>query len=578
MHYRVGSIDVDPGNYHLSENGDPVAVEPKVFDLIVYLIRNRDRLVTRQELFDRIWQGRVVTDTSLSNHIKSARKVLGDDGQKQEVIKTIHGRGYQFIADAEEVDEKTRAPGKPGTVHSHDADKSIAVLAFSDLSPERDQEYFSDGLSEELINLLAKIPDLRVISRTSSFSFKDKNTSTQEIGSRLNVTHILEGSVRKSGDRLRITTQLIKVSDESHLWSGTFDETMGDVFRIQDDIAQAVIKQLKVTLLGAADKSTDVNPDAYTLFLRAKYFYHKVTPETVGMAEKLIKESIAIDPRYAPSWELLSSIILRDTVYFVSRPNKEGIGQAMSALEKSLELDSEFARSYATLAGIDLSRWESDAANYNINKALLLDNTDIHVLNVASIVALHSGRIDDAIAYLQRAIKLDPLEAVHYYNLSLDYLFLGRLDEATEAIKQCELLEPDSANQHALKAWIMLAQGKYEMALEEAEKEPYELFKLFVKNVILFYLGAKTESERLLAQFIEQYGANAPTYVALVYAARMDNDPAFEWLEKAFQQQDPDLRAGISYYFFRYIWSDPRWGAFLDKLGLPEGHWLIQGM
>ena len=575
MHYRVGSIDVDTLNYHLSENGNPVAVEPQVFDLIVYLITNRERLVTRQEIFDNIWQGRIVSDTSLSNHIKSARKALGDDGKRQLVIKTIHGRGYQFIADTEEVIEKTETLKKPEIVPSSDADKSIAVLAFSDLSPEQDQEYFSDGLSEELINLLTKISELRVISRTSSFSFKSKNTSTEEIGNQLNVTHILEGSVRKAGDRLRITTQLIKVSDESHLWSETFDETMGDVFRIQDDIAQAVIKQLKTTLLGAEDTSTDVNSDAYTLFLKAKYFYHDNTPETTDKAEKLVNESIAIDPHYSPSWELLSSILLTDTVNFFSKPYKEGLEQAKSAVEKSIELDPEFARSYATLARINLSHWESDTANYNINKALLLDNTNTHVLNAASIVSLHSGKMDDAIAFLQRAIKLDPLEGVHYFNLAIHQLSIGKLDEATDAIKQYEFLEPDTANQHAIMAWIMIAQGKYELALEETEKEPYEFFKLFVKNVVLFCLGEKIESERLLAQFIEQYGDIVPTYVALVYSARMENDRAFEWLETAFQQQDPDLPAGISYYFFRYIWSDPRWDAFLGKLGLPEGHWLM---
>ncbi|MCK4711077.1 MAG: winged helix-turn-helix domain-containing protein, partial [Gammaproteobacteria bacterium] len=206
----MGNIEVDTLNFHLSESGDPVSVEPQVFDLIVYLMTNRDRLVTRQEIFDKLWSGRIVSDTSLSNHIKSARKALGDDGQKQQVIKTVHGRGYQFIAHIEEViedksSEKSDATKKPETEQSSDTDNSIAVLAFSDLSPEHDQEYFSDGLSEELINLLAKIPELRVISRTSSFSFKGTKTTTEEIGNQLNVTHILEGSVRKAGNRLRIT-------------------------------------------------------------------------------------------------------------------------------------------------------------------------------------------------------------------------------------------------------------------------------------------------------------------------------------------------------------------------------------
>jgi len=627
MHYRVGSIDVDTLNYHLSENGNPVAVEPQVFDLIVYLITNRERLVTRQEIFDNIWQGRVVSDTSLSNHIKSARKALGDDGKKQLVIKTIHGRGYQFIADTEEVADQegstnyakvssllTEKKPKPHRLttkstifsafffvllilmvsggwwfifgqnnanksseaaQSSNAGKSIAVLAFSDLSPEKDQEYFSDGLSDELINLLAKIPELRVISRTSAFSFKGKNASTEEIGNQLNVTHILEGSVRKAGNRLRITTQLIQVSDESHLWSETFDETMDDVFRVQDDIAQAVTKQLKITLLEAADKTTTVNPDAYTLFLNAKYLFHKYTPETTGKAELLVNESIAMDPHYAPSWHLLSAILVRSALNFNSKPYKEGLEQAKSAAEKAIELDTGFAPAYATLARVNLVSWEFKTANTNINKALLLDSSNADVLNVASIVAIYSGKIDDAIAYLQRAIKIDPLEGTHYFNLSLNYVYLNQLDEATEFLKKYDLFHPDAAIQHSLMAWIMLAQGKCKSALEEAGKEPHEFFKLFAKSAVLFCLGKTEKSDSLLTQFIEQHGDIHPTYVAYLYATRKENDRAFKWLDIAFQQQDPALLEQINFNQFRNLWSDPRWDAFLNKLGLPEGHWLL---
>ena len=577
MIYRVNNVEIDTSNFQLTENGAPISVEPKVFDLIVYMVTNRNRLITRQELFDNIWPGRIVSDTSLSNHIKSARKALGDDGQKQRVIKTVHGRGYQFVAETESLTEPVNTPDVSQTPTAPGDRKSIAVLAFSDLSPERDQEYFSDGLSEELINLLAKVPELRVISRTSAFSFKGKDTTAEEIGRLLNVTHLLEGSVRKAGNQLRITAQLVQVSDESPLWSETFDREMKNVFEIQDDIAHAVLDQLKLNLFNESVKSTPVNPDAYTLFLEARFLSEQHTADSNAKAEKVIRDSISLDPDYAPAWDLLGHVIYAATTNYLLVAAEEGLEEAAAAIQRSIDIDPEYAPAYASRAILNVSNWEFEEARKNIEKAMLLDRNNSIILNIAALVAKELGRIEESFPLLQRAIKLDPLRYVLYFNLGIHYFVTNRLDEAVSAIRKFEYYHPGAAIQHHVMTKILIDQGKLDEALDEAEREPDPLWKLLARNLALFALGKRREADALLTEFIDKYGDISPADVAYLYAFRNEQDQAFEWLDISFQQRDPSMTEIINNRVFSTLWGDSRWHDFLSKLGLPQDHWLICG-
>ena len=575
MLYRTNNIQIDTLNYQLSENGKTIDIEPQAFDLIAYLITHRERLVTRQEIFDNLWSGRIVTDDSLSSLIKKARKLLGDDGKKQNIIKTIHGRGYQFIADIEEIDAQHQ-PVESSTIDLNSkVNKSIAVLAFTDFSPKQDQQYFSDGISEELINLLAKVSELRVISRTSSFSFKTKTNTAEEIGKLLNVTHLLEGSIRKSGNNIRITTQLIRVSDESHLWSETFNETMDDIFRIQDEIANVVIQKLKILLQVDSTKTTKVNPDAYILYLKAKYFTHQHNPESNHQAETIIKESISVDPEYAPSWLLLSTAIRRDTVNFFAKPYDEGLQQAKKAAYKAIEIDNQYASAFSSLALLNMECWEFNNANNNMEKALLLDSESSAVLNSVSIVTAMSGKLADANNYLKKAITLDPLNYRIHLNLGINHLILHQLDEAADAIKKYDLYYPDSIIHRSILAWVLIEQGKLEEALEVANKEPHEFWRLYALNGVIFASGKHDEANLLFKQFLDKFGDTNPTDIADLYAFRKEKDEAFKWLNIAYDRRDPQIVGAANYYTFRYLWSDPRWDLFLKKLQLPKDHILV---
>jgi TolB-like protein/tetratricopeptide (TPR) repeat protein len=572
MSYQFGSFEVDVSNFHLLENGKTVAVEPQVFDLLVYLVANRHRVVSRQELFGTIWKGRVVSDTSLNNHIKSARKAVGDNGKLQQIIKTIHGRGYQFIAHVEELpDEPSEDTRTPAT-----GKKTIAVLAFTDLSPNHDQEYFSDGISEELINLLDKIPELKVISRTSSFSYKGQNRSIREIASDLGATHILEGSVRKSGNDLRISAHLVQASDSVHLWSETYCRTLDDIFRTQDDIAESVTRQLQLTLFGKRTGTTPADPDAYSLYLQANHMHQKFTAEGSSKAEALVTQSIAIDSAYAPSWLLLSRILFRETSYLYQKPFADGLRLSEAAVLNAIELDDNCARAYAQLSLINIMNWDFTSSIANIHKAMTLNPDDSEILGTAAHNAMDLGRLHEAEELLKKAIDMDPFAAINYYNLGIVYLWLGRFDEALNAVRKYDHFRTDAALQHTTVSFIFLRQGMYEEALKEAEKEPHEFWKLYTQHCVFFAMGQKKKADNLLNAFTRRYGRRHPTTMAYLYACRKEVDSAFEWLETAYEQRDPNLVMKLNYTYFGNLHHDPRWRAFIIKMGFPDGHWLLE--
>jgi len=575
MLYRFGRHEVDTENFLLSDQWGRVAIEPQVFDLLVYLITNHNRVVSRQELFDSIWQGRVVSDTSLNNHIKSARKAVGDNGQLQQTIKTIHGRGYQFIANVTELpDHPDRETENDRSCHP--SQKTIAVLAFTDLSPDHDQEYFSDGISEELINLMTKIPELKVISRTSSFSYKNTNKSIKEIANDLGTTHVLEGSVRKSGNNVRITAQLIQASDSAHLWSETYRHTLDDIFRTQDDIAEAVTKQLELTLFGKMAKSIPANTDAYTLYLQAKHLHQQFTDEASLEAEKKVKQAIAIDANYAPAWLLLSRIVFQATSYLYKKPFSEGLNLSEEAVQRAIALDRNYARSYAQLSLINIMNWDFEQSIINIDKALSLGWNDSEIISIAAHNAMDLGRLDEALQLLSKAIGMDPFLAINYYNLGIVYGWLSRFDEALKAIHKYNEITPDAAIQHMTVSFILLRQGKHEEALFEANKEPHEFWRLFTQHCVLFTMGKETEADKLLIEFIDRYSEHHPTILAYLHACRGEIDDAFKWLETAYEQRDPNLIMKINYTFFRNLHEDTRWKKFILRMGFPEGHWLLE--
>ena len=460
---------------------------------------------------------------------------------------------------------------------------SIAVLPFANRSADANDEYFSDGLADELLNVLAKIKGLRVTARTSSFHFKGKDTTIAEIGRTLGVATVLEGSVRKAGNRIRVAVQLVRVEDSSHLWSESYDRTLDDIFAVQDDIAQSVVKELRTTLLGGtpdsdasgqakadvaqAAKGRATDPEVHRLCLQATYLLRQSTLASSARGIELLKQVLELDPRFALAWAWLGNAY--SGLAYNGLLEKEAVDRGREAVARALELEPDLADGYAALAGIQMNHdWDWDGAARSLRRAMELTPASSFVLRRAALLASKQGRFDDALEYCRRALEQDPLLAGVYGAIGITLEVTGRLEEAEAAYRKVVELTPDSILAHAQLSLVLLAQGRGDEALAEAAREPEETYRLWAIAIIEHDLGHKMQSDEALRTLIEKHGDDSAVQVAEVQAVRGEIDAAFEWLERAYEQRD----AGVSDLFalrgLRSLQADARWRVFVRKVGL----------
>ena len=445
---------------------------------------------------------------------------------------------------------------------------SIAVLPFVNMSDDKEQGYFSDGISEELLNLLAKVPQLKVAARTSSFSFKDKGVEIPEIARQLRVANVLEGSVRKSGDQLRITAQLIRAAEGYHLWSETYDRKMDDIFKIQDEIAGEVVKQLKVKLLGgAAPKVHTTDPKAYALYLQAREVGRQNTAESLAKSDALLHEVLEIDPRYTPAWgDLASNFIHKTRAGLLS--GQAGFAGTREAAEKALAIDPDYAPAHATL-GFVAMYGDNDpaAAARHYQRAVSLDPANLDVLHNVAGFLQNLGRLDEAAALDEALVGRDPVNVNNLYNLGLDQRSNGRFDAAIASFRTVLSVSPGRGLGHFQLAAALMQKGDLTAALAEIEQEKTEMWRMIGLPMVYCAMGRKAEADAALHALIAKYEKDGPYNIAHVYAVCGDADKAFEWLDKAVAYQDPGLSEIVGENLFDKIHSDPRWLPFLRKIG-----------
>jgi TolB-like protein/Flp pilus assembly protein TadD len=447
------------------------------------------------------------------------------------------------------------------------SDNSIAVLPFVNMSDEKSNEFFSDGISEELLNLLAKIPQLQVTARTSSFAFKGKEIGIPEIARTLHVAHVLEGSVRKSGNAVRITAQLIRAGTDTHLWSQTYDRKLDDIFAIQDEIAADVVKQLKVTLLGAAPKARTTDPEAYALYLQAVQLGRQFTAEAFQQSDALYRKVLTIDSRYAPAWTGLARNFNNETGQGLLS-NKEGFAQAREAAMKAVAIDPEYAPAQANLGWIAMYG-DNDLAGAadHFKRALTLDPSDLDVSRNSASLLQSLGRLDEALALDEALVRRDPVNVTALSNLGLHQRWAGRLDAAIASFRTVLSLAPGRGAAHANLSATLLLKGDAQGALSEIEQETSEVWKMIGLPMAYHALGRNTDSDAALAVLIAKYAKDSPYNIAYVYAFRGDTDKAFAWLDKAVEYGDPGIGDIVKENLFDNIRKDPRWLAFLRKIG-----------
>ena len=460
---------------------------------------------------------------------------------------------------------------------------SIAVLPFVNMSRDEENEYFADGLAEELLNVLSKIRGLRVASRTSAFSFKGKDVDIPTVAQKLNVANVLEGSVRKSGMRVRITAQLIQVATDSHLWSETYDRELEDIFAVQDDIAQSVVKELRAALMGegagsttSAEAKAEVeaaatgradDPEAYRLYLQGRFFLERMTAADVARGVIYFQQAVALDPAFALGWAGLSRAFYTQAGYGWS-PVADGFERAREAARRALSLAPDLAEGHVCMGHIlGIYEWDWKAADVEYQRALALAPGNAEVLRAVAVLAGTLGRQEESLELLRRSVALDPLSTSAQRILGLRCVIYGRLDEGEAALRAALDLNPKAGLVHCFLSITRLLQGNAAEALELARREALPDFRLLGIALAEHTRGNAAQSDAALAQLRTDHGHVAAYQIAEAHAWRGEADRVFEWLERAYTQRDPGLAHTATDPFLNRLRDDPRWPGFLHKMG-----------
>jgi adenylate cyclase len=466
----------------------------------------------------------------------------------------------KVVLDAPETPTDVQATGEQPTTDEPAAiDRSIAVLPFVNMSSDEEQEYFSDGLSEELLNLLARIPDLNVAARTSSFSFKGKDLAIPEIASQLNVAHILEGSVRKHGNQIRVTAQLIQADNGYHLWSETYDRQMDNVFQIQEDIAKSVVDALRITLLGDVPSIRRTDPEAYQLFLEGQYLKRQISDDSLNRAVEAFRKAVEVDPAYAPAWAELADTYIwggfSDRLSYAKRTFL-----AEEAIEKAIATDPDYAFAYY-VRGIYwiFGKNRFDKGIEDFEHAFELDPDDAFLVAAIGKGAVLTGNFDLAISQYLEALAMEPVVPEFYYFLGRAYLASGRLDEAERVFRKLVALSPSTWPKDYLMETLFM-KSEYEAALQVSDAAVSRALNHFA-------LGNIAEADKALEEITE----NGDAYnVAIVYGHRGETAKALEWLNKSIEDSEYFPWFILTEPAFQGAYSDERWRRIMEELGLLE--------
>jgi TolB-like protein/DNA-binding winged helix-turn-helix (wHTH) protein/Flp pilus assembly protein TadD len=614
---RIGEWVVHPALDSISRGSETQKLEPRAMRLLLCLANSAGEVVSIDRLLTEVWAGVVVGSASVYEAVSQLRKILGDVDPKPTYIATIPRKGYRLIASVQHASasaDTSHPPamsgrpaiaqrvwvvasvfvavafaaayfwgeqaweyltGKSSATSVVVSDKSIAVLPFADMSEKKDQEYFSDGLAEELIEQLGNTPGLKVIARTSSFSFKGKSDDIPTIASKLNVANVLEGSVRRSGNHLRISTQLIRADSGQPLWSETFDREFKDVFTIQDEIAAAVVLALKLKLAGgqtAAGAHGTTNPDAYNAYLLGRSLYTQSayiqsTETGYRQAIEAYQKAINLDPRYADAYAELAmaQYYLGDNTGDLPLETS-----AEQAAQTAIDIDQRRAIGYTVRGYLRYNmRYDWAGAEADFKHALALDPTDSRVFRRYASMLNQVGRTEEAAALLRKGIEQDPLDASTWTGLADALVASRNYPAAYDAVHRALAIRPKDNSSSFQLGCLQLFDGRTRDALATFQSNSFAVFRDTGIAMAQHTLGDAMSSQQALDRVIATAAGDAAYQIAEVYAWRGERDKAFEWLDRAYRQQDGGLTAIKTDLVLGSLRSDPRYVAMLRKLNLP---------
>jgi TolB-like protein/DNA-binding winged helix-turn-helix (wHTH) protein/cytochrome c-type biogenesis protein CcmH/NrfG len=612
--YEFGDFQLDALRRVLVSraDGQQVEVTGRVLEALVFLVERPGRLVDKKELIEALWPHVVVEEGSLTQTIHTLRRALGERPGEHRYIATVPGRGYRFVAEvsiraAQAKSDPApvhrsrsvlagtalaiailtvlvvlllRGRGQPAEEVSAHVAPSIAVLPFVDMSTEQDQEHFAEGLSEEILNLLAHSDALRVIARTSSFSFKGQEADVRTIAQRLTVTHVLEGSVRKSGERVRITAQLIDGATGAHVWSETYDRDVQDVFGVQREIASAVANALQVTLhSGDGPKRAETSStQAYESYLQGRHLFNRRSGSDLQQAKTHFEDAVRIDPGYARAWAALAG------VYFVAHYEGPELPDAASkwreAAQRAVALAPDLAEANIRAAQYYWLAGDIDAARMHNARAIALDPADLLVISLSLADAITEGRMEDAVDVQRRMVTTDPLNATERSNLGVLLMMTGHLDEAQVELERSLELSPASVSKRRDIADLLILQRRTDEALKAIQQLPAGRDRDVRLALAYFARGDDVEGDVILARLLGLGAApgvdsQVPLDIAGVYAIKNDPDQAFKWLDFARRRSVSEgtpteckelVWALQTATFLEPLHADPRWKELLAAI------------
>jgi len=598
------------------------------FQILRILVERQGKIVTRQEIRQILWPDDTVVEFDRSINVAMAilRKALADDADHPKYIETLARRGYRLIAPVEWQQSSTAAqdllepqadtlPRTEGQIsereprapkhwrkaavmgasavilvvvgymswrRSRDVTQPrsekvmLAVLPFENLTGDPNKEYLADGLTEETISQLGQLNPSRlgVIARTSVMGYKHKDERLDQIGRDLSVRYVLENSLRESGNHIRLTSQLIQVKDQTHLWSHDYDYRAQDILTIQDDVAKAVAREIQLRLTAQQEAGSarlqPVNPEAFDAYLQGHYFFERNTDKDTETAGKYYERATQLDPSYALAWVGLSRVRkwqgMRGLI-----PTEEGYRLAREEVERALALNPNLAEAHTQMGRIKQQLdfdWAGGDASYQ--RAVELEPGNPEAVRGAASSAAVLGRFDEALRLNRRAVDLDPLNARSWETLAETEFFMGQLNQASGDCKKALELNPDVYPGPLMLSQIYVMQGRPQDALPEIKRERYEPSRVFLYAIAYYALGRKKESDAALSELITKYHARNQYQIAKIYAFRNQSGAAFEWLDRAYVQRNPGLIETKVDPLLKSLHHDARYAALLKKLNLPN--------
>ncbi len=631
---RFGVFELDLHAGELRKHGLRVRLQEQPFQVLAMLLEHHGEVVAREELQKKLWLADTFVDFDhgLNKAINKIREALGDSAESPRFVETVARRGYRFLADVKDTDAAAVRSPEPATqpqpaaeardrldlpgniakvkhllpslawkipvfallllmaslaiwkVHSWNRPspviRSLAVLPLESLSSDASQDYFADGMTDELISNLGQISALRVISRTSVMAYKHARKPLPQIARELNVDAVVEGTVLRSGDQVRITAQLIEASTDKHLWSQSYEGELRDTLALQNKVARAIADQIQINLnlqeQAALKNVKVVNPEAYVSYLKGRYFWNKRTADGLQVALAYFNEAIDEDPKYAKAYSGLADTyaLLGDWQYAVMTP-KEALPKAKAAAIKALELDSSLGEAHNSLAFcLDGFDWDLDSAGKEFRRAIELNPgyATAHHWYAWHLSLL--GRYDEAIAEMKKAQNLDPLSLIINADLAELLLLAHSYDESIQQSRRTIEMDPNFGLAHNQLGQAYIQKQMYAPAIAELEKAVWLSggSPTSIANLARAYVasGRRSEAEKLLSDLKKRSSPNASlaSEIAMIYASLGDRDQAMNWLEKGYEERfNPGvlLRPG-----FDPLRSDPRFEDLVRRIGLPR--------